>query len=362
MHKRFLAGGKGGGGGGEALGEQRERILAQFSLDDDASALARLVKELQASHTNISEALQERVGDVVGEFSLDKEDSALSKLVARVDAAQERISSEFSLDQESSALARMKREMLQVFEKSARDDAAFRERVLEGLAELKGRKEEADRSTRHGLAFEAELIQQLQLRAQGAGDVLTATGNQTGKIPNSKVGDAVWELGPEHAAAGARIVIEAKESRGVSLADARDEIEVARKNRSADVGLFVFSAKTAPEGTSAFQRLGQDVFIVWDAADELSDLRLDAGIETARALSARIDGDRAEKAADLEKLERAILAVEKQLGALDEIERYSSTIEKANDKIQDRVRKSRKQIRLQVDRMQDALGDLKDEA
>ena len=120
-----------------------------------------------------------------------------------------------------------------------------------------------------------------------------------------------------------------------------------------------FSAKTAPEGIRPFLRLGADVFIVWDAADEQSDVRLDAALEAARALATRASGESAAKAADLEKIERAILAVEKQIDALDEIRKAANSIESANDRIKERVRKSQKQIRLQVDRLQDAVGDLR---
>jgi hypothetical protein len=344
----------------DSLGTQRERILAQFSLDNPEGALSRLVKELRRNHDDLGTSLQTRIEDVVGEFSLDDDDSALSKLVRRVDEAQRRISAEFSLDQETSALARLRREMLDVLGRGAKDDAAFREAVLAGLAELRGRRAEAARSTRHGLAFEDDLFGQLQVRAQAAGDVVVSTGQQVGLIPNSKVGDALWELGPEHAAAGARIVVEAKERRGVSLADARAEIETARKNRGADVGLFVYSRTTAPEGLSTFQRLGSDVFVVWDASDPDTDVWLEAGLETARALCTRAAGQRAAQHADTERIERAILAMEKQIEALDQITAASTSIEKANDRIRERVRKSQKQIRLQVDRLQDAVRGLKE--
>ena len=345
----------------ESLTTQRDRILEQFSLDKEGSALQRLVKELGQNHADISEALQERVGDVVREFSLDDDQSALSKLLRRVDAAQQKISAEFSLDQETSALARMRREMLDVLEKTAHQDATFREAVMDALGELRGRREEAERGTRHGLEFEGELLRLLHDRAQQAGDIVEATGMQVGRILNSKVGDAVWELGPEHAAAGARIVVEAKEKQGVSLADARTEIETARKNRAADVGLFVFSKRTAPAGLLTFQRLGNDVFLVWDATDPDSDMWLDAALETVRALCTRNSGERAAKTADFEKIDRAILALEQQIERLEEITTASNTIETANERIRDRVRKSRTQIRRQVDRLQEAVGDLKDE-
>jgi len=343
----------------ESLREQRERLLAQFSLDTEDSALSRLVRELGQSHRDLTGELKTSIGDVVGEFSLDKEDSALSKLVKQVNDAQQRISAEFSLNDDGSALARMRREMLGVLTSHAEADAAFREAVMKELAGLQARRAEADRSTRHGLEFEDELVQQLLVRAQACGDLAAPTGTHVGLIPNSKVGDAVWELGPDHAAAGARIVVEAKEKKGVGLADARAEIEVARKNRGADVGLFVFSAKTAPEGQAPFQRLGADVYVVWDATDPGSDVWLDAGIEVARALSTRQGGERAARAADYEAIDKAVLAIEKQAGLLAEVETSANTIRSASEKILRRVQVSRASIARNVDRLQEALSDLK---
>ena len=96
------------------LAEQRNRILSEFSLDHQGSALGRLVAELQRNHGDVGKALEEQIGSVMGEFSLDRDDSALSRLMGRVEAANRQISSQFSLDDENSALARMRREILQV--------------------------------------------------------------------------------------------------------------------------------------------------------------------------------------------------------------------------------------------------------
>ncbi len=66
----------------KTLGEQRERILTEFSLDNKEGALSRLVAELAELHGEVGEALEKRIGEVTSEFSLDREDSALSRLVA----------------------------------------------------------------------------------------------------------------------------------------------------------------------------------------------------------------------------------------------------------------------------------------
>src|SRR4029077_19939950 len=180
--------------------------------------------------------------------------SALSRLVQNVDRAQRTITNEFSLDSDTSALSRLKRELHDLLAVTEKKNQAFQEEVKVSLARIVTARQEADRSTRHGLVVEDAVCEFLAREAQHAGDIAIPTGHGTGLIKNCKVGDCVIELGPDSAAPGSKIVVEAKEEAGVTLARAREEIETARKNRGADWGLFVFSSKTAPTGLEPFQR------------------------------------------------------------------------------------------------------------
>src|SRR5688572_16547084 len=177
---------------------------------------------------------------------------------------------------------------------SNQEDAEFRVNLLASLAAMQARKEEALKSTRHGLAFEQSVLAVVAERAQAAGDIVEHTGGTTGLIKNCKVGDAVVTLGPEHAAAGSRIVIEVKEHASYGLAHALAEIEQARKNRDAGVGVFVFSKRTADWQIAPLGRYGADVVLVWDCEDALSDVILEAGLSLARALCTRADAEREE--------------------------------------------------------------------
>lgn len=321
-----------------ALETQRNAILSEFSLDNGGGALARLVKELTAKHGELEKGLKESVNEVVGEFSLDKPDSALSRLVGQVENAQRKISSEFSLDEESSALARMKKELEQLIEKSNKENDEFRSHVRASLAGLQARKEESLRSTRHGLDYEQALYAHLAESGQAAGDVVEHTAGTTGLIKNCKVGDVVLTLGPEHAAAGSRIVVEAKQDASYNLAGSLSEIEQARKNRQADVGVFVFSKRTASEQIAPLSRYGSDIVLVWDCEDSASDVILDAGISLARALCTRVGAEKKEIAIDLERMQRAMLDVEKQVQGMDEIRKNAQSIRSCAEKIEDRAR------------------------
>lgn len=324
----------------DALGAQRTAILGEFSLDNRDGALARFLGELTRSHGAVGEALQERIGAVVREFSLDDEGSALSRLVHRVERAQQQITEEFTLDSETSALARMRRELLGIAEKQNATLIEIEQRMQLELARFAATREANARTTAHGDEFEADLLRWVERRANEAGDVCEETGNTTGTIKHCKVGDAVVELGPEHCAAGARIAVEAKEDASYRLAKAREEIEIARKNRGAEVGLFVLSAKCAPEGWERFRVIGPDVFVAWDAEDPATDVYLDAALAVARALCTRARQG-GESEIDFEAFEAAVRDIEKQMEGLEEITTSSQTIESGAVKIRERARKMR---------------------
>lgn len=344
----------------DALKQQRDRILQQFSLDDGQSALSRLVRELTDTHGMFTENLQGSVKAVVGEFSLDNEQSALSRLVRRVETAQKQISSEFSLDAETSALARLKREMLEVLDGHKKQTAEFQQEVREALAEMKARREEAKRSTTHGHDFEEELFRVVQRQCHRAGHIAQQVGATTGIIRNSKVGDITIELSPEHVAAGARIVVEAKEDASYDLSKARAEIDIGRKNRQAEVGVFVFSRDTAPASVEPFARFGNDIFVIWDANDATSDVFLDAAVSVAYAMCSRAAASRETQKADFESLERAIREIEKQIQGFDEITRSGETIKNSSDKILNRARIMKDAVGKQLRVLDEMVGDLKE--
>ena len=338
-----------------ARGAPRAATPGEFSHDNRGGALARLVGELTQSHGKLSEALQGRIDAVVREFSLDAEDSALSRLVHRVERAQQQISAEFTLDSETSALARLRREWLAIAERQAEQLGELQKKVEVELAKLTTARERDARSTAHGNAFEAALLRWLAERALAQGDVFEATGQTTGVIRNCKKGDAVVELGPGHHAAGARIAIEAKEDASCTLARAREEIDEARRNRSATAGVFVHSARSAPEGFPTFHVLAEDVFVVWDLEDPASDVRLEAALAVARALATRARGERTTEV-DFGDLERAIRHVEKQLQGLDEIQTSATTIESGAGKIKERARILRQNLVGAIERLDRGFG------
>ena len=341
------------------LSEQRSRILAEFSLDNQGSALTRLVSELQRNHGDVGRALEERIGSVMGEFSLDKQDSALSRLVSQVESAHRRLSNEFSLDNDNSALARLRKELLATIEQERASNTEFRLEVLKTLTDMTARKQEAQRSTRHGMEFEDAVFEFIN-RRQGDGNTAARTGNTTGRIRYSKKGDAVLQLGPESAAPGARIVIEAKQDQSYTLQKALGEIEEARRNRDAGVGLFVFSRRTVPsEITEPLLRFGNDLVAVWDADDPVTKVYLVAALSVAKALSVRGEADGETAGVNVEALDKAVREVERQAGGLDEITKSAQAIDGHVTKILDRARIVRNGLDRQVGLLDEKVGGLR---
>jgi hypothetical protein len=366
--------------------EQREHILQEFSLDNKQSALSRLVAELAASNGELKTDLKTKVDSLVDEFSLDRPDSALSRLVGRVETAHKAITNEFSadnehsaiarlsrmlqetsqqidkhltLDDDSSALARLKRELLTTIESLVSSNSSFQSEVRTTLATLQARKEEAARSTRHGQTFEEQIGLLIATEGQRLNDPYELAGMTTGAIKNCKTGDFVTTLGPDSAAPGARVVWEAKEDRSYDLKRALAEIELARKNRQAQIGVFVFSKSTAPEGLQPFARYGSDIVIMWDAENTDSDLNVRVAYSVARALVIRENHESIESEQALKAIDVATRAIEKQLEHLDQIKIWAETVRNNGEKVVERAAKMRSDLAKEVDALDRQVNGLK---
>ena len=357
------------------IDEEQKRILGEFSLDNDQSALTRLVKKLTEANGKLRDGLADDIGNVVQEFSLDREDSALSRLVKRVEEAQETITKEFSLDEDGSALSRLstvindakgsidanltldsegsalyrlKRELVDILHDQEQKAQTFQGDVKAALEGMKAQRKETARSTQHGNDFEATACEFIEKEVQKAGDIATRTGATTGLIKNCKVGDLVVELGADCVAAGEKLVVEAKEDTGYSVVKALAELDSARKNRGASVGLFLFSAQTAPQGMDMLTRNGDDVLVVWDAQRIESDVILRAGLSLAKALCVRKQRERDKNESNWDEVDAAVLAVEKEVTRLAKMRTWTETIQSHSGNILEEIRKMTNSLERQI--------------
>jgi hypothetical protein len=341
---------------------QNEAILSQFSLDNKQGALVRFLGELALKHGDLTTALSRDMAAVVGEFSLDREDSALSRLVSRVETAQRNLTQELSLDNEDSALKRLHRMLEQNQSTMLRQQLDLASRLDSAIQSMNARREEAAKSTRHGTEFEDILAQHLRGLVQEGGDVLQESGHSTGLKPNCKVGDYVLTIGPDKLAAGARIVIEAKESASCDLARTLEEADVARSNRQAEVCVFVHSTKTAPASIPTFKRYGRDIVVQWNPDDDDNDVWLEAALSVAHALSVKAASHDKQDAASFEKIDKAIERIRKHIEGFDEINTTANTVKNSAEKILTRARIMQDGLSTQIQAVIDEVLKLKDDA
>lgn len=369
-----------------AMSDHRAKILTEFSLDQPDSALSRFLKQITDRNGELRADLHEDVEKLKREFSLDVEDSALSRLLRIINDAHQSVTREFSLDNDESALSRMfrlidatktsvqsaltlddeqsplsilRRELLDVIQDGASKNAEFQKEVRTAVDTLVGRREESARGTAHGLDFEAKVGQVVADACARVCDAFEETGSTSGAISRCKVGDFVVTLGADSAVPDARVVVEAKEDKSYSVTSALAELDTARRNRDASVGIFVFSQKTAPAGIDCLSRHGDNVLVVWDSDDPTTDAFLHGAIMIARALAARIHTNDASVAADLAEMDKAINTIAKDAEALDEVITWANTVRSSGEKIHDKADRIRKRLGKQVELLREHVEGLR---
>jgi hypothetical protein len=151
----------------------------------------------------------------------------------------------------------------------------FRTEMAEGFSKLNDRLTaieasaatravERARSAAKGADFEDLVEGMLAGIVRGMGDLLERTGSDVGDVIRSRKGDFVLTVDPRLCrGADLRVVIEAKD-RAVSARQIRLELQEARQNRSAVIGLVVFTPAHAPSGIAPFDVRGEDVYCVID--------------------------------------------------------------------------------------------------
>lgn len=344
----------------KTLGEQSREILGQFSLDQEDSAINRLIRSISDSNGELKEELSDDVVRLQGEFSLDNKNSALNHIMNQLAKNEESIARNLTLDRDDSPMARMRKEFLELLEKENKESADFRAEVLKHFAEQNARKEEAARSTHQGLTFEDKVNDFIEGESRNKGDYFEATGSTSGKIGRKKVGDGVITLGPDTRAPGARIVIEAKKAQGYTLKKALDEIERARENREAQAGIFVFAADVVPRNVKPIDRYGSDIVVVWDPEDKASDAFLLAGITIARSLVIA-EVNRSDSEVDLEGFERVVREIESQAGGIDKILTKARSVEKSGKDIAKLADDLRANILNQTQELDDLIDSLRED-
>ena len=343
----------------ETLRMQREEVLRELSRDRPESALSRLLDDIAGTNGKLRGDLAGEIATVTSALSLDNEQGPLGRFAARVEKAQRSILEQFSLDCDGSAmrrlsssiddtratversltlndkaspLSRIREELMGAVSALSDSNTRFQSDVRATLETFRVRRQEAARSSLHGHTFEYAVEELLQMEAQRAGDMCERLAGTPGK-EGRKVGDYVVTMGPDSAAAGARIVFECKADKGYTEAKAIEELTLARKNREAQMGVFVIARESAPDGFQPCRRIGPDLLVVWDAEDPATDLNLQAAPSIARALVVKQHAESGRTEADVRGIEQSVRAIEGFVVAVGSIAHDAQLVVRRGTKI-----------------------------
>jgi hypothetical protein len=344
----------------QKLKAQSDRVLTEFDLNNDDSALNRLIRDVKKINSEIGE-----------KFDPEDEKSVLSRLNKALEETRSQIQKDLTLDDETSSLSRLHGGLRKQLEELAAKQIEFQNAVSEQL----GIKQVQARTTEGGFSFEHLAAEQLKTRIIALGDEFQSVGELHGVLKR-KTGDHLQTLGSESAVPGASIVYECKRDKTYRIKVALDELKEARKNRAADVGVFIMSAETLRNDDSlrgeypaALARYDNDILVVWDCEDASTDVALDAAISLARALVVRSakagDGD---EAREFQELNESIADIEKQFERFEKMRKWCDSImasakdvgSKADD-IQDELRKVLKRLKSDVKALNEGLEALQEE-
>lgn len=218
-----------------------------------------------------------------------------------VEAKLDDVLKEFSLDQNGSAMSRLHGMLAESFE-----------RINRALGHNDGQKQEAKKGHVKGIRFEQELYDDyfVSLCTQ-CDDYPSLVARTPGHIDGCKTGDLMSTLGEATGTPGINIVIEVKD-REVKLTDARTELQEAKVNRKAAIGIYVWSRGTEPSEVGDFRRIGDDFYVTADMEDLRAGkplLYFDVAYRIARAMAVAAMRRESANEIDLGKIENHVEAL-----------------------------------------------------
>jgi hypothetical protein len=348
--------------------EQNQSSLAK-ALDplQEDGAVARFLGVLRHDLEQADDDRTKQLAAVTKALDANDETSLLSRLMRETQEAQRSVTRAMNPDEPGSPLAVLKSSVETLLEKHAKSQAevmaGLDERqqkldqyIRESVARLEERRRGEARSVRGGATFQDDVLRFVQRTVQGAPVIVDNVGDVVGALSNRKVGDHVLKFGSESLYAGSALVIEAKHDASYSVPKALAELEIARPNRNAQVGLFVMSRSHAPVGFPQMARYGCDILVTWDAEDESTDPYLHAALILGLALAGRqqhpVDSGNVEALADIEH------RINQELRRHETMRKLAERIRKDAEELGEELRKGDDKLGLLLRKAKDTLKAL----
>lgn len=308
-----------------------EEILSSLSRHDDEQERDKLIvvalklglQALSAARGEIDlQTLQQESRKILAEVKEVIE----STLNERTEIIDYQFDQYFSYDRPDSAISRL------------RDESNHHHSELKTtINEFFVRKQMERLSTQGGMSYEESVGDVFRGLVDGSGDILATVGTQEGSVPRSKVGDFVITLNSAAAAAGEKIVVEAKRDQSYTQQGIWKECADACKNREAQVAIFVWD-RAYGEARQQPPLLRNDNFIValWDAEDPTTDIYLKAAFWLAKGLVKPKIADPQQTQAQQKQQQLVVTAFDnlQKLGAmLEDIRKTADDINKKSQKM-----------------------------
>jgi len=272
--------------------------------------------------------------------SLDpnNKDGVLSKLEIMVQThLQEKtkeIINQFSLDIDNSALSRLQTSLFAKVGEIQTSNTVFFGQLKQALGIKEGKDTEFAKGTEKGREFESALYEKVAALAKQLGDTSENVRSLVGKIPRAKVGDYVLTLGSTSGAPETNIAIEVKKEQNYKLKDAVDELKLAKENREATAGIFIFAKGYEPAEVGDFHKIGNDFYVTVDEellASNQPLLFFETAYKIIRILL--VTSKRVEEAreVDLDKIKRELESVLENTSRISDIITKARTIKTNSD-------------------------------
>lgn len=189
-----------------------------------------------------------------------------------------------------------------------------------------------------GIKFEQELYDDyfapLCVNCEDGPEMVART---PGHIDRCKTGDLLSTLGDATGAPGVNIVVEVKD-KTVKLKDARTELQEAKANRKASIGIYVWRRGTEPAEVGDFRRIGDDFYVTVDSDDLRSCkplLYFDAAYRIARAMAVAAVRKESANEIDLGQIENHIESLGTWSERIADMSTKARTIQKSGKLIED---------------------------